>query len=204
VVAGFLFIVPLVMLFGAILVIFQFWTGFVASHYPVLFTIGHIAITSIGGLSFAVASGWLIFRWLHDWLRWQKWFRNHRQMTCREICEAVSGYRHSSFYTRVLKVVQEKHLLAPTKDVELFLTGIVVEIEARESLKATGKVAETKKEFGLNLSHSTSDSGTSECIGLVLRADPEVLDEINMLLEDTRSAMQGIEGMNNILLNQER
>jgi hypothetical protein len=74
----------------------------------------------------------------------------------------------------------------------MFFTKIVTEIEIRQSIKNKSEDREINKDSGVNLPESTLNVDLNECVGLVLQTDPEVLDEINKILDDIRNARQGL------------
>jgi hypothetical protein len=178
----------LAVVYGAIL----FWTGFIMQHYPLLYKIGNIILFAVLGIITMMGIGSIILIfciWVKEWLRFNKWLRSHQgSLTCQELCEIASTYTNTVFYARVIKTVREQHLLVKTRETEAFLRKIALEVEAKQ--RNDGYKKEPNLRSSSDSHGVTEKKDIVECTMLVSKANPEILDELYMLLEDITQALE--------------
>jgi hypothetical protein len=174
---------------GLILGLIQLWIGFISQHYPALFNIGNKVLFGLAVLLavFVVGGGiTLTLQWINDWLRWRKWLKDpHKPMNFQELCDLVNQYHYASFCTQALKVVRQQKILVRTYETVESLKQLALKIEAKQ--RADNQNKKTNPD-----SHSdgVEAKDLSNCTKLISRANPEMIDELYILLEDTNRAIE--------------
>lgn len=173
--------------------IINVWMKYISKYYPFIYLSINILFIIILVIVSLVILTLPIFYWMQDWFRFHKWHKNQNRTDCNEIYKYSNEYHYSSFYSKYLRTVRERHLLTPSKDAELYFVTLITEMEAKQSLNEKNKVLNRQNSSNLLSSKSKNTGHLAENFKLIKQIHPDVIDEMNMLLEDIRNGSQRIE-----------